>query len=240
VGEGTGPRRAGTREVVVGLLVASALIWAGSRFTWVSATTVDDLRGTRTTGLKGSTWAAELVPLALVALAAVAAVLAVRGWVLRVVAALVVLVGVASVVPAVRLLAGSASPDRARALLDSASAQVSTSTSAPGALLVGLGGLLMVLSGGLLLRAPGRARGLSDRYQTPAVRRERATAVAEGGVDEGEADGELTERRIWDALDAGEDPTAGPGPGAGRDPHHSPSTLPGDPSTGGREGGGTQ
>jgi uncharacterized membrane protein (TIGR02234 family) len=235
VDEGTVPRRAGTREVVVGLLVASALIWAGSRFTWVSATTVDDLRGTRTTGLKGSTWAAELVPLALVALAAVAAVLAVRGWVLRVVAALVVLVGVASVVPAARLLAGSASPDRARALLDSASAQVSTSTSAPGALLVGLGGLLLVLSGGLLLRAPGRGRGLSDRYQTPAVRRERAAAGPEREVD-----GELTERRIWDALDAGEDPTAGPGPGVGRDPHHSPSTLPDDPSTGGREGGGTQ
>lgn len=232
---GTVRRRAGTREVVVGLLVAAALIWAGSRFTWVTATTVDDLRGTRTTGLKGSTWAAELVPLALVALAAVAAVLAVRGWVLRVVAVLVVLVGVASVLPAVRLLTGSAPPDRARALLDSGSAQVSTSTSAPGALLVVVGGLLLLLGGGLLLRAPGRARGLSDRYQTPAVRRERAAAVADGDVD-----GELTERRLWDALDAGEDPTAGPGPGVGRDPGHSPSTLPVDPSTGGGEGGGTQ
>lgn len=228
-------RRAGTREVVVGLLGAAALIWAGSRFTWVSATVVDDLRGTRTTGLKGSTWAAELVPLALVALAAVAAVIAVRGWVLRVVAVLVVLVGIAAVVPAVRLLAGSAEPDRAQALLDTASSQVSTTTSAPGALLVLAGGVLLLLCGLLLLGAPGRARGLSDRYQTPTVRREQATVVAEG-----DADGELTERRLWDALDAGEDPTAEPGTGAGRDPRHSPSTLRDDPGAGGGEGDKTQ
>lgn len=228
-------RRAGTREVVLTLLVASVLIWAGSRFTWVTATAVDDLRGTRTTGLKGSTWAAELVPLALVALAAVAAVLAVRGWLLWVVAVLVALVGVAAVVPAVRLLVGTAPPERARALLDTGSAQVTTSSSAPGALLVALGGVLLVLAGGLLLGAPGVARGLSDRYQTPAVRRERAAAVAEG-----ELDGELTERRLWDALDAGEDPTAEPGPGAGRDARHSPSTLPDDPGAGGGEGGGTR
>ncbi len=234
-GSGAPARGRGVREVLVVLVVAAVLLWGSSRLTWVTATTVDDLRGTRTVAFDGSTWAGELVPLALAALAAVAAVLAVRGWAVRVVATLVALIGVAAAVPAVRLLLSGAQPGRTAALLERSSGQVSTTTSAAGAVLALCGGVLLVISGAVLVRTAGRAAGLSDRYDTPSVRRERATSA-----DLAELDSDLAERRIWDALDAGKDPTAGPGAGRALDPtgdpRHRPASLGPDPRSDRGEG----
>lgn len=237
------------RGALLLLVLAAGLLWGSSRLTWVRATLSDDLRGTRVQDLTGAQWASGLAPLALAALAAVAAVLAVRGWALRAVAALLLVVGVAAAWPGVQLWTGGATGGRAAALLDSGSSRVGTEAVPLAALPAVAGAVVLVVSGVLLLRAPVRAGGLSERYQTPAVRRERASrrATAQHGGQVGpsgaEPDTELAQREIWDALDAGVDPTdeptvepdpAGDPPG---DPGHGPSTLAPGSSTDRGEGG---
>lgn len=214
------------RRSVVGLLVAASLLWGAARLTWVRVSTADDLRGQRIVDVAGGTWATELGPLALTVLAAVAAVLAVRGVALRAVAVVVALVGVLAAVAPVRLLVSGVDRDRAAQLLDppATALQVSTSVSAPGPLLALLGAVLVVVAGLYALRTPRRAGGLSDRYQTPAVRREQAGA-ADGGTADPDTD--LAERRLWDALDAGLDPTTddAPADAPARDARHRGATL---------------
>lgn len=221
----------------VALVLAAALLWGSSRVTWVSATASDDLRGVRTTDLAGGSWAGATVPLALALLAAVAAVAAVRGWARRVVAGLVLLVAVGAAVPAVTLLVGGAQERQAATLLDPPvpAATVTTAVSVPGPLLALLAAVVAVAGGVVLLRARPAGGGLSSRYATPAARRDaaRATTRTAPTLPEGDpAAAALTERVLWDALDAGEDPTAGP-PGAGgpgRDAGHARDTL--DPDDG--------
>lgn len=217
------------RTSLLGLVLASALLWGSSRLTWVAVSTSDDLRGRRATDLAGSAWSTELVPLALAVLAAVAAVLAVRGLALRAVALSVGVVGVLAALAPARLLLTGADPDRAAALLDPPvpAGQVSTSTSALGPVLALLGAVLTVVATAPALRAPRRAAGLSDRYQTPAARREQATSRSVQMADV--LDPDLAERRLWDALDAGVDPTAeerdDPGDDPRRDTRHPAATL---------------
>ncbi|MEO6880816.1 MAG: TIGR02234 family membrane protein [Mycobacteriaceae bacterium] len=214
-----GSRSGADRRVLVILVVAAALLWGSSRLTWVTATITDDLRGTRSEAVNGSQWAAELAPLALAALAAVAAVLAVRGAMLRVVAVAVLAVAAAAAVPAVRVLAGGSSAERALTLLDTGSARVSTAGSVLGPLLAVVAGTLLLGAGLALLRSRNRSPGLSSRYETPAARRAQATAELV------EPDGDLAERQLWDAMDAGLDPTLEP---PAQPPGHTPAQPPGE------------
>lgn len=237
--------RSGTdRRVLASLVAAAALLWGSSKLTWVTATITDDLRGTRTDAVSGSQWAAELTPLALVSLAAVAAVLAVRGWVLKVVAVALLGVGAVAAVPAVRVLVGGATAKQASALLDTGPARVSIESSVLGPLLAVAAVVALLAAGFALLRSRTRARGLSSRYETPAVRRAQATAKL------AEPDGDLAERQLWDAMDAGLDPTldqpapppgSTPAPPPGEhppeDPGPAPSTLAAGPGTDRGEGG---
>lgn len=213
--------RQALRPALLALLLAAALAWASSRVAWVRVTAVDDLRGTRTTTLTGGSWAPELSALALATLAAGAAVLAVRGWLLRVVAVLIAALGAAAALPAVQVLTGGAPAARARTLLDSPTAQLSADTSAVGPGLALGAAVLVVFAGFVVARAPRHGRGLSDRYQSPAVRREHAVA---NPVDPAQDD--VAQRRLWDALDAGQDPTLDP---VGESPHPA-STVGPDPS----------
>ncbi|MBQ7808415.1 Trp biosynthesis-associated membrane protein, partial [Rhodococcus sp. (in: high G+C Gram-positive bacteria)] len=48
--------------------------------------------------------------------------------------------------------------------------------------------------------------GCSSKYDTPASRREAAAKLGQG--DKPASDEPVTQRMLWDALDAGEDPTA--------------------------------
>lgn len=228
------------------LVVAAALLWGSSRLTWVRATASDDLRGTRSAALAGGTWAGATVPLALVLLAAVAAVLAVRGWARRVVAALVLLVAVGAAVPAVGLLASGAGSDQAAELLDppALAPTVTASTAAAGPVLALAGALVAVLAAVVLVRTRPAGGGLSSRYTTPATRRAaaRAEVVPDRSESPDPAAAALTERVLWDALDAGEDPTlgapAGPagGRGGGRDEGHPQSSVADDQSSAERRG----
>ncbi|WP_424809641.1 TIGR02234 family membrane protein [Rhodococcus sp. 27YEA15] len=198
------------------LLVAAAALWGSSRMTWVHLTSSDGKTLERTTALDGSTWAAAMTPLALAMLAAVAASFAVRGWAVRVVGVLVALVAVAVAGPPVQLLVSGASADRAAELaeLSGHPEELAADYSLLPPLLALLGAVAAFVAAAQLVRAPSSRGGLSSKYDSPAVRREAASKLGQGEIA-GE-DGPVTQRMLWDALDAGEDPTVdGPGDGNG-------------------------
>lgn len=173
---------------------------------WVSFTSADGLGEERVVELDGATWAAALTPLALVLVAAIAASFAVKGWLLRVLGVLVALVGVAAAVPVVQLVMSGVSESRAAQLAelpgraDVRDVQVSYGP----AVLTAVGVVLALIAAVALLRRPMRSAGLSSKYDAPAARRE---AVQRAGDSE---DGAPTQRVMWDALDAGDDPTDDP------------------------------
>ncbi|MGW5752686.1 TIGR02234 family membrane protein [Nocardia rhamnosiphila] len=203
----------------IGLLaVAAAALWGSSRLTWVTVTSADGLTEPRTDALNGGVWFGALTPLALVLLAAIAAVLATRGWVRRLVGVLVALIAAVTAVPALALITGSgATEQRAAALAElPGRAQVQELVTAPGAAVLALAGAVAAFGAGLLLaRMPAGAKQLSGKYDAPATRKAAATRA----VQEGTAGGPLPERVLWDALDAGADPT---------DPADTEPAAPGD------------
>ncbi|MGA9870153.1 MAG: TIGR02234 family membrane protein [Rhodococcus sp. (in: high G+C Gram-positive bacteria)] len=194
------------------LLIAAVCLWGGSRMTWVQVTSFDGLGEQRTTDLLGSTWAAASTPLALALVAAVAASFAVRGWASRVLGVLVGLVAVGAAVPAVSALIGDVSAGRAADLAElpgRAEVVASQAFALPAALTL-VGALCAVVAAVLLLRKPTADKGLSSKYDAPAARREEAARRTQTASESAEQNGEgedLTERMLWDALDAGEDPT---------------------------------
>lgn len=198
------------------LVAAAGTLWAASRMVWATLTVTDDLSPVRAMDVHGSDWSPWLTPLALVLLAAVAAGAALRGWLLRIVAVLVVLGGALAAFPAVSLLVGGDQdnyaanaielPLRFRLLLVSVNYWA-------GAVVL-LGAVLAVVGGVLLLRV-ANAAAMSSKYESPAARRaelEKKTfreyrdrqRTAAGG-DESSAP--ESERLLWDALDTGVDPT---------------------------------
>ncbi|MBP1159116.1 putative membrane protein (TIGR02234 family) [Rhodococcus sp. PvR044] len=198
--------RASAAAVPVLLLAVAALcLWASSRMTWVRVESFDGLGGARTSELIGGTWAAATTPLALTLVAAIAASFAVRGWALRVVGLLVALVAVAAIVPAASLLIGGVDDDKAGRLAELPGRAEVTATEAftlP-AVLVLLGGVTALVAAVALIRKAGASAGLSSKYAAPAARREEAGNRAATSKEP------LSERMLWDALDAGEDPTTG-------------------------------
>ncbi|WP_043807543.1 TIGR02234 family membrane protein [Rhodococcus triatomae] len=201
------------------LAVAALCLWASSRMTWVLVDSFDGLGEARTTALIGGTWAAATTPLALALLAAIAASFAVRGWALRVLAVLVAVVAVAAIVPAVTLLASDIDTDRAGRLaeLPDRADVTGTEVSTGPALLVLAGGVVALVAAALLLRRAAVSTGLSAKYSAPAARRDEAVKRRESGEPP-------SQRVLWDALDAGDDPTDddadgqdGPGPDSGTD-----------------------
>ncbi|GGL41114.1 hypothetical protein GCM10011588_64860 [Nocardia jinanensis] len=191
---------------IVLLAVAAVALWGSSRLNWVTVTSADGLTEPRTDELNGGVWFGALTPLALVLLAAVAAVLATRGWVRRLVGILVALIAAVTAVPALALLTGSgATEERAAALAElPGRAEVQELVTASGPAVLALAGALAAFGAGLLLtRMPAGARRLSGKYDAPATRKAAATRA----VQEGTVGGPLPERVLWDALDAGADPT---------------------------------
>ncbi|MEO9223117.1 MAG: TIGR02234 family membrane protein [Mycobacteriaceae bacterium] len=217
------------RLTLLALLLAAGALWVASRLTWVQVRTADDLRGVRSSALTGEAWTAELVPLALTVLAAVAAALALRGLALRAVGAVLVVIGVLAAVPGGQLLIEGASAERAAGLVTppALAAHATTTTSLGGPVLALLGALLTLVAAGSLLSTPRAARGLPSRYQSPAVLKEEAAGVVT------DLDDEVSERLLWDAMDAGRDPTADPAdsqrsrppPPPVGDPHHYPDSV---------------
>ncbi|WP_455901868.1 TIGR02234 family membrane protein [Rhodococcus gordoniae] len=207
---GSTPVRRRRPTVIAALLLGlgAALLWASGRMTWVTAVSSDGLGIDRVDDLEGGRWAAALTPLALVLLAAVAAVFAVRGFALRLVSVVVAIVAVAAAVPAVRLLTGDPDPETAAgvAALPDRAEVTGIETYPPPAILVIVGAVAVLAAAVTLWRTPREQAGLSSKYDAPAARREAAARRAE-------SDEPLSERGLWDALDAGEDPTDDGGEG---------------------------
>ncbi|HLS78830.1 MAG TPA: TIGR02234 family membrane protein [Nocardia sp.] len=214
------PKRARPIVPVVLLAVAAALMWGASRLTWVTVSSTDDLTVPRVDELAGAVWFGALTPLALVLLAAIAAVLATKGWTRRLIGVLVALIAAVTAVPAFALLTGSgATAERAGALaeLPGRAEVTDVRTAALPAVVTVLAALCAFGAALLLVRMPRESKGLAGRYEAPGVRRAAAAEAVAGqraGADEGRdgrggatGEGGLSERVLWDALDAGEDPT---------------------------------
>ncbi|SNY89731.1 trp region conserved hypothetical membrane protein [Nocardia amikacinitolerans] len=194
---------------IVLLALAAALMWGSSRLTWVTVSSSDGLTEPRTDELNGSVWFGALTPLALVLLAAIAALLATKGWLRRMVGVLVALVAAATAVPAFALLTGQgATAERAAALAElPGRATVTEVTTAPLPAVLTLAAAFAAFAAGVLLaRMPRESGRLSGKYESPVVRREAATeeVTKRRAADNS---GQLSERVLWDALDAGTDPT---------------------------------
>ncbi|MFR9753067.1 TIGR02234 family membrane protein [Nocardia sp. 004] len=201
---------------VVLLAIAAAALWGSSRMTWVTVDSSDGLTQPRTDRLVGGVWFGALTPLALVLLASIAAVLATRGWPRRAVGVLLALVAAVAAVPAFALLTTSGTiSERAAQLAElPARAQVAEVTTAPFPAVIALAGAIAALGAGVLLaRMPSETARLSGKYDNPVFRRAAATAQVTQRHTQPERSGatpQLSERVLWDALDAGTDPTDEP------------------------------
>ncbi len=221
--EGTVRRPLRTAQL---LLVAGALgLWVGARLPWVAITTSDGLGQPKTTTLSGGAWSTALLPLALLLLVAALAALAVRGWLLRLLA---LLVAVASAAAGYLAISQWTLPDVSARAADLAGIPVMFLVAGErryaGAALTLAAAVAALLAAALLMRAAARARGGTDRsdhadkYRGPAARRSAVRSErASGTADEAAAPGATSERRMWDALDHGHDPTVDGAPSE-RDP----------------------
>lgn len=165
------------------LALASALLWLSSLMTWSWTQHSDPLAGVVTTRLTGSQRETALVPLALLALALIAAVVATGGLARRIAGGVVFLVGVGTV---------WISFDDAGQVFTAHPAGYPAATVAAGHGIALLAGIAVTLAGLLLVRSGHRMPRLGARYQAPA----QAKAAAD------------PDRELWQALDAGSDPTA--------------------------------
>ena len=209
VGDGTStrppaarPTRTGGRElaaVAAVCAVGGGMVLFAVGPTWVEvvahrASPLPDV----TLAVSGRSLAPLVAGLGIVGLAGVVGLLATRRWGRLAVAAIVALSGLGVLAGALTRLTAPGAAE-ARDLLDdagrSAGAAAVTATAHPGwPLLAAAGGLLLALGGLAALLRSRHWPTMSARYETPAARTDRPR----------------TDAAVWDALDRGDDPTAGP------------------------------
>ncbi|MFC6014493.1 TIGR02234 family membrane protein [Nocardia lasii] len=204
-----GPAPAAKPVVPVVLLAAAAAgLWAASRMTWVTVYSADGLTEPRTDNIDGAVWFGALTPLALVLLASIAAVFAVKGVLRQLLGVVISVVAAVAAVPGFALTVGAGrTPERGaqlaelpvRAVVSSAQAHLGP------ALLSILAAILALAAGILLTRRAGDRGGDSGKYDNPVFRR--AEASAQVSRAQGDTAAPLSDRVLWDALDAGTDPT---------------------------------
>jgi uncharacterized membrane protein (TIGR02234 family) len=182
------------------LVVAGIGLWVASRLPWVAVRSFDGLGQPKTSTLTGATWSNALLPLAVLLLAAAVAGLAVRGWLLRVVAVLVAAVSLVLGYLGITLIV---MPDVAARGAELAQVPVASLVGSErhyaGAALTLIAAVCALLAAVLLLRSAASGRHTTARYAAPAVRRTAASSE--------DADAAVSERVMWDALDEGRDPT---------------------------------
>jgi uncharacterized membrane protein (TIGR02234 family) len=197
---GRAPRRPGARLLglaVVGLLLAAVALWGASRGTWLTATWEVPLRGRVVATASGADTEPVLVPWALLALAAIGGLLATSGWGRRAVG---VIVGVAGLWALLQAVSGLVAP--APSLLPAPARQpgraLGVDVTLAWPLLAALGGALLLVAGALVAARGSVMPRLGARYDAPT------------GRTRGRPPDE--DRTLWEALDAGEDPTSAPRP----------------------------
>lgn len=176
------------------LALAAAGLWGASRLTWVQISSFDGLGQPRTADLSGSTWSTALIPLALLVLAAAVAALAVRGWLLRILAVLVAAASAGMAYLAISLWVVADVAVRAARLADVPVADLlGTQRHYVGAVVALVAAAFSLCGAVLLMRSAARGGAEPARYARRPVVEAEATA--------------MSERMIWDALDEGQDPT---------------------------------
>ena len=198
-----------TRIAQLLLAVAAAALWTASRMPWVVIRSFDGLGPPKEVTLSGASWSTALLPLAVLQLAGAVAALAVRGWALRALAALLALVSFA-----VGYLGFSlwAVPDVAVRGADLAHIPLVTLVGTErhywGAVIAVLAAVCTLTAAVLLMRAASHGATAGDgttKYAAPGARRSAARSD-----DAQTANPDVSERMIWDALDEGRDPTKDP------------------------------
>lgn len=165
--------------VVFALLLAAAALWGSSELTWFAELRHTGVRGVVMDTESGAQRSAALVPLALLALAGVAGAVATGGWARRVLGAILLLAGGAVAVSSVvGVHLGEASGYPTWEVL-------------AGHGLAAAGGVLLAVSGIVVVRLARRMPRLGARYSAPG--------------DKPAARDPDTE--MWDSLSAGDDPT---------------------------------
>jgi uncharacterized membrane protein (TIGR02234 family) len=185
------------------LVLAAVGLWVASRLTWVVLRSFDGLGQPRITTLSGGSWSTALVPFAVLLLAAAVAALAVRGWPLRLLAVLVAVVSAAACYLAVTLLTIPDVAPRAAYLTDLPVASlVGSARQYWGAAVTLAAAVTTLLAAVLLMRVAVTGSSREAKYASPSRRR----AVAATG----ESSATMSERKMWDELDEGNDPTGDP------------------------------
>lgn len=179
------------------LLVAAAGLWAASRLSWVSVQSFDGLGQPRTVTVDGATWSNALAPMAVLLAAAALAALVVRGAVLRAMSVLVAIVSLVLGYLGIGLIVMPDIGPRGAALADVPIIHlVGSQRHVAGAWITVAAAVCALLAAVLLMRAAGSAADTAAKYAAT-----RAEAAPPEGTDTPSA------RGMWDALDAGRDPT---------------------------------
>jgi uncharacterized membrane protein (TIGR02234 family) len=177
------------------LLLSAGALWVASRLVWVEVQSFDGLGQPKTTALNGATWSTALVPLALLMVATAVAALAVRGWPLRLLSVLVAAASAGMAYLAVSLWVVRDVAVRAARIAEVPVANlVGTQRHYGGAITTLVAAVVTLVAAVLLVRSAARAKPEAARYER------RSAPAPEEAVA-------TSERAIWDALDAGRDPT---------------------------------
>ncbi|MGW4422377.1 Trp biosynthesis-associated membrane protein [Streptosporangium sp. NPDC004631] len=185
---------------VAGCAAGAALVLLAAGRDWVTVT-----YGTRAVPVSAAELAPVLAPAAWACLAAVVAVLATGGVWRRVVGAVLAFCGAGVIVGAWtggRPGAAAAAAAEHAPMTAKATDAVRVATALTWPMIAGAGGLLLLAGGVVAAVAGGRWPGMSDRYDRPGA--------GSAGTDRAGGRAAPTDRELWDAIDLGADPTAGP------------------------------
>lgn len=179
--------------VVLLAAVAALALWGAGALTWVSQQYETPFTGPTTAAAGGTALRPEMVPLMLVALAAVAAVLATGGWFRRVIGVVIVLAAGLLVWRLGGWLAGTADISAFPKDVPPGSKPAGPpSPSKLGPALGLAGAVVFVVAGAMVVLRAHRMPGMGAKYSAPSARKQEAKDP---------------DRRLWEALDEGEDPT---------------------------------
>lgn len=185
---GTTTSRRALGAAVLVPAVAAVLLWGASMVTWGSQRFRTPFSGDVTYSATGATVRPELVPVALAALASIAAVLAAGRWLRRVLGVVFCLAGALLVWRDVDRAPMSAYPG-----VPAGSTPIGAVSASPlGPLLLVVAAVALIGAGVLIVRYAGRLPEMGAKYSAPGAKRR--------ALD--------PDKRLWDALDEGHDPTA--------------------------------
>lgn len=230
------PSRRTSRVAALLLGIGAAVLWAGSRFTWLTVNAYDDKSGEVSEGIVGATWSTEATAVALLLAAACVAGFALRRFGRRVVGIVGALAGIGASWSPMNLLSGEPDVARARTILTSGMAtqresdpvamsewaQIMDVQVNPAGPIVAMLGCALALFGGVLLATrPGTDSPKLNKYERKRNREARIVDDLRSTPDSG--------RVMWDALDADIDPTdqraaAERTPSEGEEREEDPST----------------